>query len=42
MNFFNRAYENLVSAREEQANRFVNDYVANNGLNIDLTTDLRG
>nr|WP_319516871.1 hypothetical protein [uncultured Cohaesibacter sp.] len=42
MNFFNRAFENLITAREEQANRFINEYAADNGLSIDLSTDPRG
>ena len=36
MNFFNRAFEKVIAAREEQANRFVDEYLAENGINADI------
>ncbi|SNY94358.1 hypothetical protein SAMN04515647_4678 [Cohaesibacter sp. ES.047] len=41
MNFFNRAFDKYIQAREAQAERFVNEYMADrgidglDGLNID-------
>ncbi|WP_280955359.1 hypothetical protein [Cohaesibacter haloalkalitolerans] len=44
MNFFNRAFEKVISAREEQAQRYVNEYMSAHGLeaSVDLTVDPRG
>ena len=44
MNFFNRAFDKYIQAREAQAERFVNDYMAERGLEsfLDLTVDPRG
>ena len=32
MNFFNRAFDKYVQAREAQAERFVSEYMADRGL----------
>nr|WP_319388448.1 hypothetical protein [uncultured Cohaesibacter sp.] len=44
MNFFNRALEKVIAAREEQAQRFVDEYMSDRGLGsfIDMTNDPRG
>ena len=36
MNFFNRAFEKVVAAREEQAQRYVNEFMAeSSGFDFD-------
>ena len=35
MNFFNRAFERVVAAREEQASRFLEDFLADRGIDAD-------
>nr|WP_321455730.1 hypothetical protein [uncultured Cohaesibacter sp.] len=35
MNFFNRAFEKVVAAREEQAQRYVNEFMADRGFDFD-------
>ncbi|WP_319413417.1 hypothetical protein [uncultured Cohaesibacter sp.] len=44
MNFFNRALEKVINAREAQAQRFVDEYMSDRGLDsiIDMTNDPRG
>nr|WP_320143380.1 hypothetical protein [uncultured Cohaesibacter sp.] len=44
MNFFNRAFEKVIAAREEQAQRFVDEMIAERGLDVmvDMSNDLRG
>ncbi|WP_316860102.1 hypothetical protein [uncultured Cohaesibacter sp.] len=44
MNFFNRALDRVISAREAQAQRFVDEYMADHGLEsmIDMSVDPRG
>ena len=44
MNFFNRAFDKFIETREAQADRFVNEYMADRGLDsmMDITTDPRG
>lgn len=44
MNFFNRAFEKVIAAREEQAQRFVDEMIAERGLDVmvDMSSDLRG
>ena len=44
MNFFNRAFDKFVQAREAQAERFVSEYMSERGLDsyIDTTVDPRG
>ena len=43
MNFFNRAFEKVIAAREEQAQRFVDEMIAERGLDVmvDMSNDLR-
>nr|WP_319515752.1 hypothetical protein [uncultured Cohaesibacter sp.] len=43
MNFFNRAFERVVAAREEQAQRFVDEFISDRGLDamIDMSNDPR-
>jgi hypothetical protein len=36
MNFFNRAFEKVVAAREEQAQRFVDEYISAHGIDTML------
>ncbi|WP_321338279.1 hypothetical protein [uncultured Cohaesibacter sp.] len=44
MNFFNRAFEKVIAVREEQAQRFVDEMIAERGLDVmvDMSNDLRG
>ncbi len=44
MNFFNRAFDRVVAAREEQAQRFVDEFATDRGFDVafDLTVDPRG
>ena len=44
MNIFERAFGKFVEAREAQAERYVNEYMADRGLDsfVDLTMDPRG
>ena len=32
MNFFNRALDRVIAAREEEAVRYINEYMADRGL----------
>ena len=36
MNLFTRAFENLIQAREAEAERFVKDYMVQSGLGAEL------
>jgi hypothetical protein len=44
MNFFSRAFEKVISAREEQVQRYVDEYMSARGFDasVDLTVDPRG
>nr|WP_320144009.1 hypothetical protein [uncultured Cohaesibacter sp.] len=44
MNLFNRALDRVIAAREEQAQRFVDEFNAEHGYNVasDMSNDLRG